>query len=549
MGKPVPAPDPDDIRNTTAELIVKVRDGDRSAENEIVRRNLPDLRRYAHGRLPHSAREGGDTDDLVQETMLKALPRLGTFDSQRPGALQSYLRVALKNRVTDAVRRSIRRPPGDPLVEVADSGPSPADVMSLAADRGQLPGCPQAAAIHRPAAGHRARRTRMELGADRQGVRQAQHRRGAGGGVASDAAAPARDAISAVAAPRPWPGRPSPGAFSSRRSGLAGACTGLVHFIVDPRKPDFRRSLTAALALHRWSITSSRSLRRSQHRPALPRNRRPRLADGPAGADSARLDGWLERLPMVHFASIQAFSGEARHREGCFQPCLVFESCIDGSVADYLDALVATGDHLLAEVFAPCADFKPEARERKAYLRCVSCRSTCRPRSSTTSATRRCGSTTSRRVNGCVTRSTSSSNRLVSHGRSLDPPRDIVDELRQRANVPPSSRLHWHAEIEPGQPLPAAWYADPVPLLSSRLLNWSRWLLLVGVPLAGLVWAWRAGGWRGLAIANRWRRRRAVAVSALAPRPQPHAGRRRPRRGPGAEATSRIAACRTTWPA
>jgi RNA polymerase sigma factor (sigma-70 family) len=134
MGKPVPEPEPDESepQQTTADLIVKVRDGDRAAENEIVRRNLPDLRRYAHGRLPHSARERGDTDDLVQDTMLKALPRLGTFDSQRTGAFQSYLRVSLKNHVTDAVRRSIRRPPGDPLIEVPDRGPSAIETLSIA---------------------------------------------------------------------------------------------------------------------------------------------------------------------------------------------------------------------------------------------------------------------------------------------------------------------------------------------------------------------------------------------------------------------------------
>jgi RNA polymerase sigma factor (sigma-70 family) len=131
MEKPVPAPEPDELRNSTAELIVKVRDGDRAAENEILQRNLPELRRYAHGRLPYSARERGDTDDLVQETMLKALPRLGSFDSQRPGSFQSYLRVSLKNRVTDAVRRSIRRPPGDPLIDVPDGAPTPADALDL----------------------------------------------------------------------------------------------------------------------------------------------------------------------------------------------------------------------------------------------------------------------------------------------------------------------------------------------------------------------------------------------------------------------------------
>jgi RNA polymerase sigma-70 factor (ECF subfamily) len=132
MGKQPPETEPDDVRDTTAELLVKLREGDRSAENEIIRRNLPGLKRYARGRLPHSARERGDTDDLVQETVLKALPRLGTFASERAGSFQSYLRVSLNNRVTDAVRRSIRRPPGDPLVEVVDGAPSATDMIGAA---------------------------------------------------------------------------------------------------------------------------------------------------------------------------------------------------------------------------------------------------------------------------------------------------------------------------------------------------------------------------------------------------------------------------------
>jgi RNA polymerase sigma factor (sigma-70 family) len=132
MGKHVADNNADDVRDTTAELLVKVREGDRSAENEIIKRNLPGLKRYARGRLPHSARERGDTDDLVQDTVLKALPRLNTFESARAGAFQSYLRVSLNNRITDAVRRSIRRPPGDPLIDVPDDGPSAPDVMSAA---------------------------------------------------------------------------------------------------------------------------------------------------------------------------------------------------------------------------------------------------------------------------------------------------------------------------------------------------------------------------------------------------------------------------------
>ncbi len=84
----------------------KARSGDRSAENEIVRRNLPELTQYARGRLPGAARSGSDTEDLVQDTMIQALKRLQTFDPSRRGSFQAYLRTSLRHRVCDEVRRS-----------------------------------------------------------------------------------------------------------------------------------------------------------------------------------------------------------------------------------------------------------------------------------------------------------------------------------------------------------------------------------------------------------------------------------------------------------
>jgi len=36
--------------------------------------------------------------------------------------------------------------------------------------------------------------------------------------------------------------------------------------------------------------------------------------------------------------------------------------------------------------------------------------------------------------------------------------------MRRRTNVPPSSRLHWHAEISKQEPLSYAWFSDPVSL-------------------------------------------------------------------------------------
>jgi RNA polymerase sigma factor (sigma-70 family) len=58
---------------------------------------------------------------------VNVLQRLSYFDASRTGALEGYVRVALRNRVRDEVRRISRRPPSEALVEAPDMGPSPLD--------------------------------------------------------------------------------------------------------------------------------------------------------------------------------------------------------------------------------------------------------------------------------------------------------------------------------------------------------------------------------------------------------------------------------------
>ncbi len=74
-------------------------------------RLLPSLRRFAHGRLQRDARDGADTADLVQQAMVGALRHLDRFEPRRRDALRAYLRKAIRNRVTDEIRRVQRRPP------------------------------------------------------------------------------------------------------------------------------------------------------------------------------------------------------------------------------------------------------------------------------------------------------------------------------------------------------------------------------------------------------------------------------------------------------
>ena len=96
--------------DTTFELLERVRQGDRDALERLVARHVPPLRRWISGRLPGWARDLADTDDLVQETLLRTFTRIETFDNRGVGALQAYLRQAVLNRVRDELRRKGREP-------------------------------------------------------------------------------------------------------------------------------------------------------------------------------------------------------------------------------------------------------------------------------------------------------------------------------------------------------------------------------------------------------------------------------------------------------
>jgi len=101
----------------TIELVVKARGGDRLAVEALLQRCLPSLKRWAHGRLPASARGSLDTGDLVQEAALHALARLDVFEPRHVGAMQAYLRTSVINRIRDEVRKVTRRPASVELPE------------------------------------------------------------------------------------------------------------------------------------------------------------------------------------------------------------------------------------------------------------------------------------------------------------------------------------------------------------------------------------------------------------------------------------------------
>jgi RNA polymerase sigma-70 factor (ECF subfamily) len=103
-----------------------MRAGDTAALNQLLDRYLPRLSRWASGRLPQWARDLSDTDDLVQDTLIRSVANLDHFEARGEGALQAYLRGAVMNRIRDEIRRRRRTPVHGTLdTTIAAQGPSP----------------------------------------------------------------------------------------------------------------------------------------------------------------------------------------------------------------------------------------------------------------------------------------------------------------------------------------------------------------------------------------------------------------------------------------
>ena len=124
--------------DTTFDLVERAKAGDDDALNRLFARYLPSLRRWASGRLPRWTRDLMDTDDLVQETVVRAVKRIDQFESRHEGALQAYLRQAIVNRIRDEVRRAKRSPAPAALDENAratDASPLEAAIGGEALQR------------------------------------------------------------------------------------------------------------------------------------------------------------------------------------------------------------------------------------------------------------------------------------------------------------------------------------------------------------------------------------------------------------------------------
>jgi RNA polymerase sigma-70 factor (ECF subfamily) len=122
----------DDLASdSTVRILERAKGGDRSAAMILIERASPAVRRWARGRLPPSARNDADTEDVVQDAVLKTLKGIKNFQHRTVGGLQAYLRKSVLNRIRDLIRASARRGIVEELGEVEDSTPSPLEAAIM----------------------------------------------------------------------------------------------------------------------------------------------------------------------------------------------------------------------------------------------------------------------------------------------------------------------------------------------------------------------------------------------------------------------------------
>ena len=111
---------------TISVLVERARGGDSGAREQLARRCVEALKRFAGGRVPRGVRGRLDTDDLIQTAVMRAFERLDAFNRRGHGSFLANLRTIVLNQIRDEARRLSSRSPHEALGEaLPHSGPSP----------------------------------------------------------------------------------------------------------------------------------------------------------------------------------------------------------------------------------------------------------------------------------------------------------------------------------------------------------------------------------------------------------------------------------------
>ena len=185
--------------DSTLDVLAKARQGDGSAARVLIERTVGPLRRWARGRLPYYARAGANTEDVVQDAVLRALARVDHFEHRSVDGMQKYLRESVRNRIRDEVRRVTRRGVGEELPDsLHDDRLLTARGVDPEGALGAVPGGAADPEAGRPHGDHLPARTPHSFEEIAHEARQVEPGRGAHGRHARGQAARRRPSASAA---------------------------------------------------------------------------------------------------------------------------------------------------------------------------------------------------------------------------------------------------------------------------------------------------------------------------------------------------------------
>ena len=116
--------------DSTLDVLPRARSGDAAAARVLIERTVGPLRRWARGKLPRYARDAANTEDVVQDAVVRVLARVDHFEHRSVDGMQAYLRESVRNRIRDEVRRVGRRGVSQELPDALhDHGYSPLEEL------------------------------------------------------------------------------------------------------------------------------------------------------------------------------------------------------------------------------------------------------------------------------------------------------------------------------------------------------------------------------------------------------------------------------------
>jgi len=122
---------PSAILLETADLLDRIRAGDQEARGDLLQRYRRQLDLFLRARLPVAARGLSETQDIVQDVCIKALPYLDRFEYRGIGSFWAYLRRIALNHLADVWRRFSSGVTGQRLPQETWCAPASPDATPL----------------------------------------------------------------------------------------------------------------------------------------------------------------------------------------------------------------------------------------------------------------------------------------------------------------------------------------------------------------------------------------------------------------------------------